>query len=96
MKKLFLHLIGFMVRTTDLALINIEFSALCMVFKSSYLSETVIENIEILESYINSSSVVRTMNPIKCKNNFFMSFLSLYFYLCKNQCHVINMQNINV
>ena len=57
MKKLFLHLIGFMVRTTDLALINIEFSALCMVFKSSYLSETVIENIEILESYINSSSV---------------------------------------
>ena len=57
MKKLFLHSIGFMVRTTDLALINIVFSALCMVFKSSHLSETVIGNIKILESYISGSSV---------------------------------------
>ena len=57
MKKLFLHSIGFMVRTTDLALINIVFSALCMVFKSSHLSEIVIENIKILESYISGSSV---------------------------------------
>ena len=57
MKKLFLHSIGFMVRTTDLALINIVFSTLCMVFKSSHLSEIVIGNIKILESYISGSSV---------------------------------------
>ena len=57
MKKLFLHSIGFMVRTTDLALINIVLSALCIVFKSSHPSETVIENIKIIESYISCSSV---------------------------------------
>ena len=57
MKKLFLHSIGFMVRTTDFVLINIVFSALCMVFKSRYSSETVIENIKILESYICGTSL---------------------------------------
>ena len=57
MKKLFLHSIGFMVRTTDFVLINIVFSALCMVFKSRYSSETVIENIKILESYISGISL---------------------------------------
>ena len=46
-----------MVLTTDSALINIVFSALCIIFKSKYSSETVIENIKILESYISGNSL---------------------------------------
>ena len=54
--ELVLHSIGFMVRTTDLALINMFFSALCMVFKST-ISLKLIENIKVFESSICGSSV---------------------------------------
>ena len=57
-RRLFLHVIGFMVRCTELSKINDIFNSLCRVFMSKYLDESVLSNIDKLETYISEDSQI--------------------------------------
>ena len=57
-RRLFLHVIGFMVRCTELSKINDIFNSLCRVFMSKYIDESVLSNIDKLESYISEDSQI--------------------------------------
>ena len=57
-RRLFLHVIGFMVRCTELSKINNIFNSLCRVFMSKYFDESVLSHIAKLDSYISEDSQI--------------------------------------